>query len=87
MERACYILSNVELDKTFWAEIFNTTWYLVNRSPSTAIKCKIPCEVWFGYSVNYYGLSIFTCPTYVLVNDGKLKPGQKDVYSSVMQLK
>jgi hypothetical protein len=38
---------------------------LVNRSPSTAIDCKTPYEVWFG------------CPAYCHVNDGKLEPRSK----------
>ncbi|KAJ4971061.1 hypothetical protein NE237_004160 [Protea cynaroides] len=40
------MLSNSGLEKDFWAEAVNTACYLVNRSPSTAIECKTPNEVW-----------------------------------------
>ncbi|KAJ4981469.1 hypothetical protein NE237_032306 [Protea cynaroides] len=46
MERARCMLSNSGLEKDFWAEAVNTACYLVNRSPSTAIECKTPNEVW-----------------------------------------
>ena len=36
---------NVSLLKEFWAKVVNTTVYLVNRSPSTAIDLKTPQEV------------------------------------------
>ncbi|KAK3031457.1 hypothetical protein RJ639_036517 [Escallonia herrerae] len=77
LERARCMLSNVRLLKEFWIEAINTTTYLINRSPSTAIDCKAPKEIWSGKHVNYENLRIFGCPAYAHVNDGKLEPRTK----------
>ena len=42
LEHAQCMRINVALPKSFWVEAINTTAYLVNRSPSTAIDLKIP---------------------------------------------
>eukprot|EP00253_Pinus_taeda_P019928 PITA_19928 len=39
------MLSNAGLQKELWTEAVATTCYVINRSPSTAIGCKIPQEV------------------------------------------
>jgi hypothetical protein len=77
LERARCLLSNVGLSRDFWAEAVNTACYLVNRSPSTAIDCKTPYEVWSGTPADYSFLKTFGCPTYCHVNDGKLEPRSK----------
>eukprot|EP00253_Pinus_taeda_P026021 PITA_26021 len=46
MERARSMINNANLQKELWAEAVSTACYLVNRSPSVAIECKIPEEVW-----------------------------------------
>ncbi|KAI4328696.1 hypothetical protein L6164_021031 [Bauhinia variegata] len=61
------------------AEAVNTASYLVNRSPSTAIDCKTPQEVWYGTPSDYSGLRIFGYPTYAHVNNGKLEPRKKEL--------
>lgn len=77
LEKAHCMLFIAGLPKKFWAEAVNTTCYLVNRSPSTAIECKKPEEVWSGKSIDYSCLRIFCCPAYAHVNDGKLEPKAK----------
>ena len=77
LERSCCMLSNYDLSKDFWAEAINMACYLVNRSPSTAIECKTPFEVWFGAPTDYSNLRVFGCPAYAHVNDGKLEPRAK----------
>ena len=42
LERARSMLSNAKLQQELWGESLLTACYLVNRSPSTAIDCKIP---------------------------------------------
>ena len=37
------------------------------RSPSTAIECKIPEEVWTGHPCNYSNLKVFGCDAYALI--------------------
>eukprot|EP00253_Pinus_taeda_P003238 PITA_03238 len=41
LERARSMLSNAGLQKELWTEAVATTCYVINRSPSTAIDCKI----------------------------------------------
>ena len=77
LEKARCMLSNAELGKEFWAEAVSTVCYLVNRSPSTAIECKTPFEVWSGHKADYSMLRVFGCPAYAHVNEGKLEPRAK----------
>jgi hypothetical protein len=74
LERARCMLSNDGLSRDFWAEAINTTCYLVNHSPSTAIDCKTPYKVWSGTPADYSFLKPLGCPSYCQVNDGKLEP-------------
>eukprot|EP00253_Pinus_taeda_P016858 PITA_16858 len=48
MARARSMLSGVGLGQEFWAGVVDTTCYLVNRSPSSALEDKTPQEVWTG---------------------------------------
>ena len=45
LEKARCMLTNVGLSKEFWAETVNSTYYLVNRSPSIPINCRTLKEV------------------------------------------
>ena len=63
-----------KLPKTLWAEALNTTCYLVNRSPLTAIGCKTPTKLWLGRMADYSKLIIFGCTAYAHVKQGKLEP-------------
>lgn len=45
LERTRYMFSNARLTKDFWIETMNTTCYLVNCSPATAIDCKTFFEI------------------------------------------
>ena len=49
----------------------------MNRSPSTAIECKTPNEVWSGKPSDYSVLRIFGCPAYYHVKGTKLEPRAK----------
>ncbi|XP_070047316.1 uncharacterized mitochondrial protein AtMg00710-like [Nicotiana tomentosiformis] len=71
------MLSHSCVSKDFWAEAINTTYYLVNRYPSTSIEFKTPFEVWPGSPVDYSNLRIFGCPAYAHMRDGKLEPRAK----------
>ncbi|GKD75975.1 retrotransposon protein, putative, ty1-copia subclass [Tanacetum coccineum] len=62
------------LPDLFWAEATVTAAYLINRSPSTALKKKTPMDLWSGHPANYEILRIFGCVAYSHVNQGKLKP-------------
>eukprot|EP00253_Pinus_taeda_P018593 PITA_18593 len=48
MERARSMLNGAGLGQEFWAEAVKTAFYLVNRSPSSALEDKTPQEVWIA---------------------------------------
>eukprot|EP00253_Pinus_taeda_P011846 PITA_11846 len=80
MERSKSMISNANLQKELWAEAVSTACYLVNRSPSVAIDCKIPKEVWTGQSCDYSHLRIFGYDAYSLIlknQRSKLDPKSK----------
>ena len=54
----------------FLGETVNTTNFIINRSPSSAIDFKIPEEVWLGTPIGYSSLKIFGCLAYVHVQSG-----------------
>jgi len=61
------MISNANLQKELWVEAISTASYLINRSPSVAINCKNPEEVWSGQSCDYSHLRIFGCDAYSLI--------------------
>jgi hypothetical protein len=67
LERARSMLSNANLQQELWEETITTAFYLVNWSPSVAIDCKIPEEVWIGHPCDYSNLKIFGCDVYALI--------------------
>eukprot|EP00253_Pinus_taeda_P025415 PITA_25415 len=80
MERARSMINNANLQKDLWAEAVSIACYLVNRSPSVAINCKIPEEVWSSQSCDYSHLRIFGCDAYALIpknQRSKLDPKSK----------
>ena len=56
LERVRCMLSNAKLAKSFWGEAVNTTCYLINRCPSSAIEFKTPEERWTGKAPSYENL-------------------------------
>jgi hypothetical protein len=64
-ERARCLRLNAGLAKIFWAVAVSMACYLINRSPRAALDGKVAEEVWTGNEVDYSGLRVFGCPTYV----------------------
>ena len=72
------MLLNVELSKSFWAEVVTYAYHLINWLQSTAIRGKTPFEVWFGKPANDYGsLHVFGSTAYYQVKQSKLDPRAK----------
>ena len=61
------MLSGVELGKEFWAEAMGTAFYLVNRSPLSALDDKTPQEEWTGKKPSLTHIKLFGCEEYVHV--------------------
>ena len=55
------MLSSAGIGKEFWAEAVETTCYLVNRSPTSALIDKTPQEVWIGKKTSIKNLKVFGC--------------------------
>lgn len=66
------MIFSANLPKSFWGEAMNTTAYLINRCPSSAINFKNPVEHWSGQPADYSGLRIFGCLAYAHVKQDKL---------------
>lgn len=56
------MLSNCEIDKEFWKEAVETSAYLTNRSPASALEWnKTPFELWSGSKPDISNLRVFGC--------------------------
>lgn len=61
VERARSMLIGADLPKKYWAEATSTATYLINRSPSKAIREKTPEEIWTGMQTDLQHLRVFGC--------------------------
>ena len=66
------MLSESGLYKHFWAKATNTTMYLINRSPCSAINIQTPMHVLTRKKPNLTHLRPFDCVAYIHTNQGKL---------------
>jgi len=66
------MLLSVRLPKTFWGEASNTTAYVINRCPSSALDCKTPMEAWNSEPPDYSRLKVFGSLAFAHVKQGKL---------------
>ncbi|GJY20035.1 retrovirus-related pol polyprotein from transposon TNT 1-94, partial [Tanacetum coccineum] len=64
MDKVRYLLIQSGLPRTIWAEVTWTAAYLINRSPSRAIKKKTHMEMWSGHPSDIRMLRIFDCVAY-----------------------
>jgi hypothetical protein len=49
------------LSNLFWVEVVACSVYLLNRSPTTSVKMKVPQEAWSGTKLNVVHLRTFGC--------------------------
>jgi hypothetical protein len=64
-DKARSMLIGVVLAQELWAEAIETTKYLVNMSPSSALVNMNPHEVWSGKNPLVSHLKIFGCDAFV----------------------
>jgi transposase InsO family protein len=64
MNMARSLLKEKSLSNTFWAEAVACSAYLLNRSPTTKLKMKVPQEAWSGTKLNVAHLRTFRCIAY-----------------------
>ena len=73
LEKVQWLLSNAQLDKSFWAEAIVYASQLLNRS--TAIEDKAPIEIWSEKAAQDHGLLWeFESPTYFSAKDCMVNP-------------
>jgi len=70
-ERARSMHIHAGLPKKLWANIVNTTTYLINRGSSIPFGDKVPEEVWLGKKVDLPFLRTFGCVAYVMIDPEK----------------
>ena len=61
------MLSDAKLPHRFWAEALSTAAYLLNRSPTTAVKGMTPYEAWTGEKPQVDHLRAFGCRAYAQI--------------------
>ncbi|KAL6333440.1 hypothetical protein AAG906_028625 [Vitis piasezkii] len=59
IERVRCILKIAKLSKAFWGEATQTTYYLINRSPSSPLNFEVLEKAWIGKNVSYSHLRVF----------------------------
>ena len=55
------------VSKQFWAEAINIAVYLLNRSPTVAVKGKTPEEAWLGRKPIINHLKVFGSLSFVWI--------------------
>ena len=71
VESARSMLSHSNMPNEFWAEAVNTSVYLRNRSPTTALDGITPYECLFNQKPDVANLRVFGCVSYVHVPDNQ----------------
>jgi hypothetical protein len=64
MNMARTLLKEKSLSNRFWAEAVACSVYLLNISPTTSLKMKVPQEAWSGTKLNVVHLRTFRCIAY-----------------------
>lgn len=68
VEKARAMLDDSGADKRFWGQAVQTAAFLLNRSPTRALKENVtPYELWEGSKPNVAKLRAFGCPVYAHV--------------------
>ena len=65
IEKARCMILNSKRRKMFWPEAVLKAVYLINRSPTSALKNKVPAEIWYGQRPNLGKLKVFGCVAYL----------------------
>lgn len=72
LERMRRMMVGAGLSKDFLADTLHSTCYLMNRSPSQAIRLKTPMKIWTGHKLDFSNLKMFGCVVYAHIREDKL---------------
>ena len=67
------MLSHARMPNEFWAEAVNTSVYVRNRSPTTALNNITPYECLFKKKPDLSNLRVFGCVTYTHIPNNQRK--------------
>jgi hypothetical protein len=84
MEMARCMLHARNMDPKFWAEAINTATYIVNRTPTIAVKHKTPEEAWSRRKPTVSHFKVFGCDAYVHIPDEKRKKLDRKSHKCIM---
>ena len=70
-ELARTMMSHASLRNQFWAEALNTSVYVRNRCPTSALDGVTPYECLFKQKPDVGNLHVFGCVSYVHISDGQ----------------
>ena len=73
MESTRSMLSHAQMPNKFWAEAVNTSVYVRNRSPTTALNGITPYECLLKKKPDVSNLRVFGCVTYVYIPENQRK--------------
>ncbi|KAI5323652.1 hypothetical protein L3X38_032724 [Prunus dulcis] len=80
VEMARSMVKAKSLPNTFWAEAIHTAVFILNRSPTKAVKDKTPFEAWHRFKPKVDFFKIFGCTEEVYVEQpqGYVEKGRED---------
>ena len=64
-EKVRCLLLNSKLGKYFWSKAVLAAVYLINRTPTVALKEEVPATMWFGEKPKIKKLKVFGCLAYL----------------------
>lgn len=65
------MLSEKKMPKFFWPEAVNWATYVLNKSPTLAVKNVTPQEAWSGIKPSVDHFRVFGCVSHVHIHDEK----------------
>nr|KYP62887.1 Retrovirus-related Pol polyprotein from transposon TNT 1-94 [Cajanus cajan] len=77
------MLSEKKVPKIFWPKAVNWTTYVLNRSPTLAVKNVTPEEAWSGSKPSVEHFRIFGCMAHVHIPNVKITKLQDKSFSCV----
>ncbi|KAF6212808.1 hypothetical protein GE061_010517 [Apolygus lucorum] len=63
-EKSRSMLAESRLPRSLWTEAISTAVYLINRSPTSAIKDDVPASLWYGHKANLEKIRVFGSVAY-----------------------
>jgi hypothetical protein len=83
MDKARSMLNGYGLAQELWAEVVETTIYLLNMSPSSVLFNITPHELWSGKKPSMVDLKVFGCDAFVHIPKEKRSKMDKNTFKCI----